>query len=174
MTACASGIRRRLGATRASIATLLIGVVLGVGTGTALPAATPPAGTANNEVKETANTKAAPTESDSSDASSEDAHGLAMAAIDSAKAGFAARMNEVAKAPAEIARLKAAAGSTLLTGEGVRSLTYLLILILVGCAAEWLYWTYAASPLRLLLAAQPESRRHALGLGEGPPTERQP
>ncbi|MBM3345754.1 MAG: mechanosensitive ion channel [Betaproteobacteria bacterium] len=50
-------------------------------------------------------------------------------------------------------------------GEGVRALTYLLILILIGVGAEWLYWTYAWGPLRGLESQPPASRREALRLG---------
>jgi len=54
---------------------------------------------------------------------------------------------------------------SLMSGTGVRAITFTLILLLIGGSAEWLYWTYAYSPLRALPAAVIRSAREALGLG---------
>jgi len=53
----------------------------------------------------------------------------------------------------------------LMSGNGVRGATYLVILMFIGIAVEWLYWTYAYSPLRAVLAAPVHSPLQALRLG---------
>ncbi len=90
--------------------------------------------------------------------------GMAMTALERAKSGLAERIQDMRMAPSEVGRISEALAAAVLGGEGVRALTYLLILILVGCGAEWLYWTYASAPLRVIKATRAVSRRHAARL----------
>jgi len=55
--------------------------------------------------------------------------------------------------------------AALMSGNGVRGATYLVILLFIGIAVEWLYWTYAYSPLRAVLATPVLSPLQALRLG---------
>src|SRR4029079_19185599 len=55
--------------------------------------------------------------------------------------------------------------SSLMTGTGVRGFTYFMILLFVGIAGEWLYWTYAYSPLRAAQSAPVASPFEALRPG---------
>lgn len=83
-------------------------------------------------------------------------------------ADSAARMEalraHVLNAPDELRVLAAATHSALMSPAGVASFTYVVILLLVGIGVEWLYWTYAYSPLRAIQAAAPASSRQALRL----------
>ena len=90
--------------------------------------------------------------------------GMAMTALESAKSGLAEHIQDLWMAPSEFSRISETLSAAVLGGEGVRALTYLLILILVGCGAEWLYWTYASAPLRLIKATRAVSRRHSARL----------
>ncbi len=47
---------------------------------------------------------------------------------------------------------------------GVAAFTYIVILLLVGIGVEWLYWTYAYSPLRAIQSSPAASPRQALRL----------
>ena len=71
----------------------------------------------------------------------------------------------LAQAPDEIRSLYAAFSKELMSGSGVRAFTYVLILLLVGSAVEWLYWTYAFAPFRALQSMPVSSPRQALRLG---------
>ena len=71
----------------------------------------------------------------------------------------------LAQAPGELRQLTDQTRKALMSGAGVRGFTYLLILLLVGSAAEWLYWTYAYSPLRAIQAMAVSSPLQALRLG---------
>ena len=83
-------------------------------------------------------------------------------------ADSAARMEtlraHLLNAPEELRALAAATHSALMSPAGVASFTYVVILLLVGIGIEWLYWTYAYSPLRAIQAAAPASSRQALRL----------
>jgi small-conductance mechanosensitive channel len=70
----------------------------------------------------------------------------------------------VLRAPDELRDLHARTRSALMSPAGVAVFTYVAILMLVGIGVEWLYWTYAFSPLRAIQAAVPGSRRQALRL----------
>ncbi len=96
------------------------------------------------------------------------AHGLAelaMNALAEAKAKLEGLGGALAQAPEEMRKLNAQARSSLMSGTGVRGFTYLLILLLVGSGVEWLYWTYAYAPYRLLQSTPVSSPRQALRLG---------
>lgn len=70
------------------------------------------------------------------------------------------------QAPSEALHIASAAAATLDSGTGVRSVTYALILVVVGCGLEWLYWTFAAAPLRgVAMATQRTSREAAAAAG---------
>lgn len=91
--------------------------------------------------------------------------GMSMDALEGARAALTARGADIAQAPGEIRLLFDAMSSALMSGSGVRAFTYLLILLLIGCGVEWLYWTYAYAPLRAIRAIPVLSRRHAFRLG---------
>lgn len=85
-----------------------------------------------------------------------------------ALADTAARMEalraHVLHAPEELRGLLGATHASLMTAAGVASFTYVVILLLAGIGVEWLYWTYAYSPLRAVQATVPASPRQALRL----------
>ena len=71
----------------------------------------------------------------------------------------------IAGAPAEWQAWMDTLAVSLMSGTGVRAITYVLILLLIGGSVEWLYWTYAYSPLRALHAVVVRTARQALRLG---------
>ena len=81
-----------------------------------------------------------------------------------AQARIAALGADLAQAPDEWRQLQDALTGTLLSGTGVRAVTYGLILLLVGGSVEWLYWTYAYGPLRLVQSAPAGTPLEALRL----------
>ena len=91
--------------------------------------------------------------------------GQSVEALSGAKARIAALREDLALAPEEMARTAAAARKAAMSGPGVRGFTYLMILLFSAVAVEWLFWTYAYSPLRALRAAQPGTPSEALRLG---------
>ena len=72
---------------------------------------------------------------------------------------------DLARFPEEARRAAETTHAALMSGNGVRGATYLAILLFIGIAVEWLYWTYAYSPLRAVLAAPAPSPLQALRLG---------
>jgi len=72
---------------------------------------------------------------------------------------------DLAAAPEEARKAAEATHAALMSGMGVRGATYLVILLFIGVAVEWLYWTYAYSPLRALQATPAHSPLEALRLG---------
>jgi len=72
---------------------------------------------------------------------------------------------DLANAPEEARKAFEATHTALMSGVGVRGATYLVILLFIGIAVEWLYWTYAYSPLRALQATPAHSPLEALRLG---------
>ena len=92
-------------------------------------------------------------------------HGLAalsMKLLAEAKERTELLGGHLAQAPVEFQRLYLASSEALMSGTGVRAFTYLLILLLVGGAVEWLYWTYAMAPFNALRSMQVETPRQAL------------
>ena len=87
---------------------------------------------------------------------------LAMGVLAEAKARIEMLGSDLAQAPAEWRKLQEQTRAALMSGTGVRGFTYLLILLLVGSGVEWLYWTYAYAPYRLIQAAPVSSPRQAL------------
>ncbi len=88
-----------------------------------------------------------------------------MPAMLDAKARIVALGADLAQAPDEWRMLADAMSAALMSGTGVRAVTYSLILLLIGGSVEWLYWTYAYGPLRALQATPAASPRQALRLG---------
>ena len=88
-----------------------------------------------------------------------------MRAMVEAKARIAALGVDLAQAPDEWRTLLDTMSGALMSGNGVRAVTYSLILLLIGGSVEWLYWTYAFGPLRAIQATPPTSPRQALRLG---------
>ena len=82
-----------------------------------------------------------------------------------AKAHAALWAVDLAQAPQEWQAWVDAMAVSLMSGTGVRAVTYSLILLLIGGSVEWLYWTYAYGPLRALQATVARSPREALRLG---------
>jgi len=82
-----------------------------------------------------------------------------------AKARAALWAADLAQAPQEWQAWVDAMSASLMSGTGVRAVTYSLILLLIGGSVEWLYWTYAYGPLRALQATVARSPREALRLG---------
>jgi small-conductance mechanosensitive channel len=71
---------------------------------------------------------------------------------------------DVLRAPEELRALAAATHAALMSASGVAAFTYVVILLLAGIGVEWLFWTYAYSPLRAIQSSIPESPRQALRL----------
>lgn len=89
----------------------------------------------------------------------------AMSVLVDAKARVEMLGGNLAHAPEEFQQLYAAASASLMSGAGVRGFTYLLILLLVGCGVEWLYWTYAYGSWRAVQSTPAVSPMDALRLG---------
>ncbi|MDO1583029.1 mechanosensitive ion channel family protein [Rhizobium oryzicola] len=53
-------------------------------------------------------------------------------------------------APAEFATVWQNASQASASTDGIVTLTYWLIVMLIGCGLEWYYWTYAASSMRVI------------------------
>ena len=66
--------------------------------------------------------------------------------------------------PSEAGRLGAAIAAALSDGTAVRAVTFALILVVVGAGLEWLYWTFAAAPLRVVISTTATTPRQAVGL----------
>jgi moderate conductance mechanosensitive channel len=69
--------------------------------------------------------------------------------------------SDFAQAPSEAQRLGAAVAAALSDGTAVRSATFVLILVIAGTGLEWLYWTFAAAPLRAIISTSAATPRAA-------------
>ncbi|WP_342361893.1 mechanosensitive ion channel domain-containing protein [Terrarubrum flagellatum] len=87
--------------------------------------------------------------------------GMTMGVLAHSKARIASFIADFAMARREFDALGASASSALMSGDGVRAATYLLILLMIGCGAEWYYWTFAYPPLRAIEASPVASPRQA-------------
>jgi moderate conductance mechanosensitive channel len=87
--------------------------------------------------------------------------GLASANV---SANLQALRDDFALAPSEAERFGAAIAAALRDGTAVRAVTFALILVIVGTGLEWLYWTFAAAPLRAVVSTTATSPRQAVGL----------
>src|SRR5260221_9428922 len=72
---------------------------------------------------------------------------------------------DLVQGPAELGSVIANTKAALMTGMGVASFTYVVILLLVGIGVEWLYWSYAYASLRAAQAVPAASPREALRPG---------
>ena len=69
---------------------------------------------------------------------------------------------DLVQGPSELASVIAGTKTALMTGMGVRSFTYVVILLLVGIGVEWLYWSYAYASMRAAQATAAASPRESL------------
>ncbi len=67
-------------------------------------------------------------------------------------------------APAEVATVWQSASEASASTDGIVTLTYWLIVMLIGCGLEWFYWTYAAASLRVIDETIIESASQPFGL----------
>jgi hypothetical protein len=98
------------------------------------------------------------------DADELDLERLAGLASTNVSANLHALRDDFALAPSEAKRLAADLVVALDDGTAVRSVTFALILVVVGAGLEWLYWTFAAVPLRAIINTTATTPRHAVGL----------
>jgi small-conductance mechanosensitive channel len=89
---------------------------------------------------------------------------LASLASADVSANLQALRDDFAMAPAEAERFGAAIAAALGDGTAVRAVTFALILVIVGAGLEWLYWTFAAAPLRAVVSTTATTPRQAVGL----------
>ena len=94
----------------------------------------------------------------------EQATGLVAAILHVAKHRLSGLATDLVEAPAEIIRLWTGTGSAMATGPGIMTLTYGLVLVIIGAGAEWLYWTYASPVVRAVEAAPVATPRQAFRL----------
>ena len=83
-----------------------------------------------------------------------------LASID-VSANLHALRDDLAQAPSEAQRLVAAISTALGDGSAVRAVTFALILVIAGAGLEWLYWTFAAAPLRAIINTSAATPREA-------------
>ena len=76
-------------------------------------------------------------------------------------ANLQALRDDFAQAPSEAQRLGAGIGAALSDGTAVRAVTFVLILVIAGAGLEWLYWTFAAAPLRAIISTSAATPREA-------------
>ena len=77
-------------------------------------------------------------------------------------ANLQALRDDFAQAPSEAQRLGAGIGAALSDGTAVRAVTFVLILVIAGAGLEWLYWTFAAAPLRAIISTSAAPREAAV------------
>ena len=90
--------------------------------------------------------------------------GWSVQGLSEPKARMESLRSDVLQAPGELRDLAARTRAALMSAAGVAVFTYVVILLLVGIGVEWLYWTYAYSPLRAIQSSIPASPRQALRL----------
>jgi moderate conductance mechanosensitive channel len=83
-----------------------------------------------------------------------------LASVD-VSANLQALRDDFAQAPSEAQRLGAGIGAALSDGTAVRAVTFVLILVIAGAGLEWLYWTFAAAPLRAIISTSAATLREA-------------
>jgi hypothetical protein len=84
--------------------------------------------------------------------------------IADANATLQALRDDFALAPSEAERLGAGIAAALSDGTAVRAVTFSLILVIIGAGLEWLYWTFAAAPLRAIVSTIAATPREAVVL----------
>jgi small-conductance mechanosensitive channel len=85
---------------------------------------------------------------------------VGLASVD-VSANLKALRDDFAQAPSEAQRLGAALAAALSDGTAVRAVTFGLILVIAGAGLEWLYWTFAAAPLRAIISTSAVTPREA-------------
>jgi small-conductance mechanosensitive channel len=90
--------------------------------------------------------------------------GPAVRLADDVRTNLRTVRDDFALSGAEAQRLRAAIATSLDDGTAVRATTFVLILVVVGCGLEWLYWTFAAPPLRAVVGAPAATPRRAAAL----------
>lgn len=85
--------------------------------------------------------------------------------MQAAQGRAAAWATDLAQAPPEWNSWMLELSGAMMSGSGVRAVTYALILLVVGGSVEWLYWTYAYGPLRAVRTALVRAPAEALKLG---------
>ena len=81
-----------------------------------------------------------------------------------ASANLQALRDDFARAPSEAERLGADMAAALSDGTAVQAVTFSLILVIIGAGLEWLYWTFAAAPLRAIISTTAATPRQAMVL----------
>jgi moderate conductance mechanosensitive channel len=79
-------------------------------------------------------------------------------------ANLQALRDDFAQAPSDAQRLGGAIAAALSDGTAVRAVTFVLILVIAGAGLEWLYWTFAAAPLRAIISTSAATPRAAVVL----------
>jgi moderate conductance mechanosensitive channel len=90
--------------------------------------------------------------------------GLAVRLSANARANLHAVRDDFALSRSDAERLRTALAAALDNGAAVRAVTFAVILVVVGCGLEWLYWTFAAPPLRAVVGTPAATPRQAAGL----------
>lgn len=83
-----------------------------------------------------------------------------LASVD-VSANLRALRDDFAQTPSEAQRLGTALAAALSDGTAVRAVTFGLILVIAGAGLEWLYWTFAAAPLRAIISTSAGTPREA-------------
>jgi small-conductance mechanosensitive channel len=90
--------------------------------------------------------------------------GLAGQVAADVSANLQAVRDDFAMAPSEAQRVGATITAALNNGTGVQAVTFVMILVIVGAGLEWLYWTFAAAPLRAIISTVAATPRQAVVL----------
>jgi small-conductance mechanosensitive channel len=77
-------------------------------------------------------------------------------------ANLQALRDDFTLAPSEAERLGADMAAALSDGTVIRAATFSLILVIIGAGLEWLYWTFAAAPLRAIVSTTAATPRQAV------------
>ncbi|HTO30687.1 MAG TPA: mechanosensitive ion channel domain-containing protein, partial [Pararhizobium sp.] len=94
-----------------------------------------------------------------------DIAGMTLTLLDQLSARSDAIAASFTAAPLEWQTTREAFSAAMLSGDGVRTFTYVLLLLTIGVGLEWFYWTYGYASLRVLLNVEPASPRQSLLFG---------
>lgn len=89
---------------------------------------------------------------------------FASGAATAVDANLQAVRSDFVMAPAEAESLAADVRAALADGTAVRAVTFTLIVVIAGTGLEWLYWTFAAAPLRAVVTTTATNPRLAVNL----------
>lgn len=79
-----------------------------------------------------------------------------------ASANLQAAWDDFVMSPSDARRLGASITAALNDGTGIRAVTFVLILVIIGAGLEWLYWTFAVAPLRAITTTTATTPRQAV------------